>query len=87
MAGGVQSLFLARLLTGLGLGGAMPNFIALSSESTRAHQRVSVVTLIMAAMPFGGALAAAVSLGAPLGLGWRSIFYHRRLGAHSDRRS
>jgi MFS transporter, AAHS family, 3-hydroxyphenylpropionic acid transporter len=75
MAGGVQTLFLARLLTGLGLGGAMPNFIALSSEATRAHQRVNVVTLIMAAMPFGGALAALVSLGAPLGLGWRSIFY------------
>jgi AAHS family 3-hydroxyphenylpropionic acid transporter len=72
---GPNSLFAARLLTGLGLGGAMPNFISLASESTRAEQRVSVVTLIMAAMPFGGACAALVSLGGALGWGWRSIFY------------
>jgi len=75
MAGGAASLMAARLLTGLGLGGAMPNFISLASESTQAHQRISVVTLIMAAMPFGGALAGLVSVGAQLGLGWRSIFF------------
>lgn len=75
MAAGVHALFVARLLTGLGLGGAMPNFISLCSEATHAHQRVSVVTLIMATMPFGGALAALVSVGAQLGLSWRSIFY------------
>ena len=72
---GPNSLFAARLLTGLGLGGAMPNFISLASESTRAEQRVSVVTMIMAAMPLGGACAALVSLGGALGWGWRSIFY------------
>jgi AAHS family 3-hydroxyphenylpropionic acid transporter len=74
MASGAQSLIAARLLTGLGLGGAMPNFISLASESTQAHQRISVVTLIMAAMPFGGALAGLVSVGAQLGLSWRWIF-------------
>jgi MFS transporter, AAHS family, 3-hydroxyphenylpropionic acid transporter len=72
---GPQTLFAARLLTGLGLGGAMPNFISLSSEATREKHRVSVVTLIMAAMPFGGAIAALVSLGAQVGWNWRSIFY------------
>ena len=74
LAGGAQSLIAARLLTGLGLGGAMPNFISLASESTQARQRISVVTLIMAAMPFGGALAGLVSVGARLGLDWRWIF-------------
>jgi AAHS family 3-hydroxyphenylpropionic acid transporter len=74
MASGAQSLIAARLLTGLGLGGAMPNFISLASESTQARQRISVVTLIMAAMPFGGALAGLVSVGAQLGLSWRWIF-------------
>jgi MFS transporter, AAHS family, 3-hydroxyphenylpropionic acid transporter len=74
-ASGAQPLFIARLLTGLGLGGAMPNFISLCSEATHAHQRISVVTFIMAAMPLGGALAALVSVGAHLGLSWRSIFY------------
>jgi MFS transporter, AAHS family, 3-hydroxyphenylpropionic acid transporter len=75
LALGAPSLFAARLLTGLGLGGAMPNFISVASESTQEHRRVSVVTLIMAAMPLGGAMAALVALGAGLGWNWRTIFY------------
>ena len=75
LAAGPNSLLAMRFLTGLGLGGAMPNFISLSSESTPADRRISVVTLIMAAMPLGGALAAAVSLGGQLGWNWRVIFY------------
>jgi AAHS family 3-hydroxyphenylpropionic acid transporter len=75
LAVGPKTLLTMRFLTGLGLGGAMPNFISLSSESTPADRRVSVVTLIMAAMPFGGALAAAVSLGGQVGWNWRVIFY------------
>jgi MFS transporter, AAHS family, 3-hydroxyphenylpropionic acid transporter len=71
---GPNSLFLARLLTGFGLGGALPNFIALASEATRASERVSSVTVIMAGMPFGGFLAGLVALGEPLGWGWRAIF-------------
>jgi MFS transporter, AAHS family, 3-hydroxyphenylpropionic acid transporter len=75
MAVGPRTLFAARLLTGLGLGGAMPNFISLCSEATQDHRRVSIVTLIMAAMPFGGAVAALTALGAQAGWGWRTIFY------------
>jgi AAHS family 3-hydroxyphenylpropionic acid transporter len=75
MTVGPVSLFAARLLTGLGLGGAMPNFISLCSESTQDQRRVSIVTLIMAAMPFGGAIAALTALGARAGWDWRAIFY------------
>jgi AAHS family 3-hydroxyphenylpropionic acid transporter len=75
LAVGPRTLLIMRFLTGLGLGGAMPNFISLSSETTPADRRISVVTLIMAAMPFGGALAAAVSLGGQVGWNWRVIFY------------
>jgi AAHS family 3-hydroxyphenylpropionic acid transporter len=70
----IEWLFAARLLTGIGLGGAMPNFISLASESTHADRRVSAVTLVMAGMPFGGALAGLMALGAQWGWGWRSIF-------------
>ena len=70
----IDWLFAARLLTGFGLGGAMPNFISLASESTHAERRVSAVTLVMAGMPFGGALAGLMALGAQWGWGWRSIF-------------
>jgi MFS transporter, AAHS family, 3-hydroxyphenylpropionic acid transporter len=72
---GPKSLFVARAVTGLGLGGAMPNFISLASESTHADRRVSTVTIVMAGMPLGGALSGLVALGAQLGLNWRSIFY------------
>jgi AAHS family 3-hydroxyphenylpropionic acid transporter len=75
MADNAVSLFAARLLTGLGLGGAMPNFISLASESTAAERRVSAVTMVMAGMPLGGAVAGLMALGAQLGWGWRSIFY------------
>ncbi len=73
-AGSIEWLFAARLITGVGLGGAMPNFISLASESTLAERRVSAVTLVMAGMPFGGALAGLMALGAQWGWGWRSIF-------------
>jgi AAHS family 3-hydroxyphenylpropionic acid transporter len=73
-AGGAASLSAARLFTGLGLGGAMPNFISMSSESVHPQRRVSAVTLVMAGMPFGGALAAILSLSAQLGWSWRWIF-------------
>jgi len=72
---GPTTLLAMRFLTGLGVGGAMPNFIALSSESTPPDRRISVVTLIMASMPLGGALAAVISLGAQIGWNWRVIFY------------
>jgi len=74
IAPGTGTLLLARLLTGLGLGGAMPNFIALASEAVRPERRLSVVSLVLASLPFGGALAGFMALGARLGWGWRSIF-------------
>ena len=75
LAVGPTSLFVARVMTGLGLGGAMPNFISLASESAHASRRVSTVTIVMAGMPLGGALSGLVALGAQLGWNWRSIFY------------
>ena len=74
LAGGAMSLLAMRWLTGLGLGGAMPNFIALSTEAAAPGRRLSTVTVVMAAMPFGGALAGLMALGDRLGWGWRLIF-------------
>jgi MFS transporter, AAHS family, 3-hydroxyphenylpropionic acid transporter len=73
-ASSAESLFVARLLTGLGLGGAMPNFISLSSESAPANRRLSAVTLVMAGMPLGGAMAGLMALSAQWGWSWRWIF-------------
>jgi AAHS family 3-hydroxyphenylpropionic acid transporter len=74
VAHGIQWLVVARLLTGLGLGGAMPNFIAMAAEAVDPQRRLRAVTLMMAALPFGGALAGLMALADRLGWGWRSIF-------------
>ena len=47
-------LMLFRLLAGLGLGGATPCFIALTSEYAPARLRAAIVTLMWSAFPLGG---------------------------------
>src|SRR6185436_3677627 len=76
-AGNLEVLVLARFMTGLGLGGAMPNFIALSAEAVEPSRRMATVTAVTAALPLGGALAGLIALsqGFGLGLDWRAIFY------------
>ena len=74
VAEGTQSLFAMRAVTGLGLGGALPNFINLATEAVPASQRLRLVTLLMAALPAGGTLAAVTGLAHSMGWSWRSIF-------------
>lgn len=72
---GYEMLLATRFLTGLGLGGALPNLIALASENAPANRRNTAVSLMYCGMPFGGGLA---SLLIALGLGgdnWKLLFY------------
>jgi MFS transporter, AAHS family, 3-hydroxyphenylpropionic acid transporter len=73
LATDLSTLSTARLLTGLGLGGALPNLIALVSESSPPHRRRASVTLVYAGMPFGGGVISLISLLLPLPH-WRWIF-------------
>jgi AAHS family 3-hydroxyphenylpropionic acid transporter len=67
-----DSLFLWRLTTGLGLGGAMPNLIAMAREVSSPGRRAVTSSMMFAAMPVGGAGAA---LYARYGAhGWGDIF-------------
>ncbi len=68
-----DSLVWVRLLTGLGLGGSLPNLISLSAESAAEHRRTVTVTIIYSGMPLGGALVSLVTMliAAPQ---WRWIF-------------
>lgn len=61
LAWDMPSLSWARLLTGLGLGGALPNLIALVSESSRENRRSANVAMVYSATPFGGAIASLIS--------------------------
>jgi MFS family permease len=51
-------LLLARLMTGVGLGAALPNLIALTSEAAGPRFRGTAVSLMYCGVPVGAALAA-----------------------------
>ena len=69
------AVFIAlRFLTGLGLGGALPNFIAMTAEATTPENAARRVTLVSSAMPMGGAIAAALMVLAPA-MDWRIVFW------------
>lgn len=70
LAWSLPSLLTIRVLAGLGLGGAMPNLIALTAETTNEDQRARMVTLMSAGYPFGAASASAV---AAMG-SWKGVF-------------
>lgn len=70
----LEQLLVLRLLTGIGLGGALPNAIALASEySPRRHAR-STVTTLMCGMPLGAVLGGAVCALMLPRLGWQAVF-------------
>ena len=74
LTGSVTGLLLIRFLTGIGLGGALPSAIALTSEYTPRRSRGTVVGLMFCGYPFGGVLAGVLS--APLipAFGWAIVF-------------
>lgn len=71
----LQQLTVLRFLTGLGLGSAMPNLIALTSEYAPSRNRTLVVTLMFSAFPLGSVIGGFLSAWWIPALGWRSLFY------------
>ncbi len=61
LAPNVDALLIARFLTGLGIGGALPNLVALVSENTPPALKNTSVGLLYAGLPSGGALASLVA--------------------------
>jgi MFS transporter, AAHS family, 3-hydroxyphenylpropionic acid transporter len=57
----INMLLVARFLTGLGLGGALPNVIALVTESASFERRSTAVGFLYASLPCGGALASLIA--------------------------
>jgi AAHS family 3-hydroxyphenylpropionic acid transporter len=74
-ATGAISFISMRLAIGIGLGGALPNMIALAAEMGDPRTRATRVTAITAGMPVGSALLAGVLALAPTDMDWRMIFY------------
>jgi len=70
-----HELWMYRFLTGLGLGGAMPNAVALASEYSPKRLVPPVVASLFAGMPVGGVLSGVVSSAVIGSWGWKWVFY------------
>jgi MFS transporter, AAHS family, 4-hydroxybenzoate transporter len=70
-----NQLLALRFLTGLGLGGAMPNVVSLACEYSPRRLQTVVVSVLFTGMPLGGVLGGMTSHAFISTLGWRSVFY------------
>ncbi|NLU17223.1 MAG: aromatic acid/H+ symport family MFS transporter [Serratia liquefaciens] len=69
----IESLTLLRLITGIGLGGAMPTCITLSSEYSPARRRMIMVTLSWSGFTAGLALGGMLAGQIIPAFGWRGL--------------
>jgi AAHS family 4-hydroxybenzoate transporter-like MFS transporter len=70
----VSTLLVIRFLTGLGLGGAMPNAIALTSEYNPQRRRSTMVMIMFCGFSIGAALGGLLAADLIPRFGWRSVF-------------
>src|ERR1700709_2029341 len=70
----VNTLLVIRFLTGLGLGGAMPNTIALTSEFSPHRRRATMVMIMFCGFSLGAALGGFLAAALIPQFGWRSVF-------------
>jgi MFS transporter, AAHS family, 4-hydroxybenzoate transporter len=70
----VNTLLAIRFLTGLGLGGAMPNAIAMTSEFSPHRRRATMVMIMFCGFSAGAALGGLLAAALVPQFGWRSVF-------------
>ncbi|MFL5309808.1 MAG: aromatic acid/H+ symport family MFS transporter [Myxococcales bacterium] len=73
-ADSVQSLVVLRFITGLGLGGAMPNAIALTTEFAPRRIRATTVMIMFCGFSLGAALGGVAAASLIAHFGWKSVF-------------
>src|SRR5258705_5774468 len=70
----VDSLLAIRFLTGLGLGSAMPNAVAMKSDSNPRRRRATMVMIMFCGFSVGAALGGLLAAALIPQFGWRSVF-------------
>jgi MFS transporter, AAHS family, 4-hydroxybenzoate transporter len=70
-----NELLVFRFLTGLGLGGALPNVLALSTEYIPKRLVAVLVAVLFCGLPFGGFVCGLLSSTMTPAWGWQSVFY------------
>jgi AAHS family 4-hydroxybenzoate transporter-like MFS transporter len=74
-ANSFETLLGLRVLTGLGIGGAVPCYVALASEYAPQHRRAGVVALMVAAIACGGILVGLLGASLLDDYSWRVIYH------------
>src|SRR5262249_36106890 len=74
-AGSTTSLFFWRFITGLGLGGAMPNPIALTCEYAPQRHRATMIMVMFIGFSLGSAVGGAIGAQLVPSYGWQSVFW------------
>jgi MFS transporter, AAHS family, 3-hydroxyphenylpropionic acid transporter len=74
LSASAQMLLVTRFVTGIGLGGALPNVVALVSESVSFERRSTAVGFLYASLPTGGALASVVVAIASAKEQWPAVY-------------
>ena len=70
----IQTLMWVRFFTGLGLGGVMPNAIAITSEYSPQRSRSTAVMVMFCGFSLGAALGGFVAAAIIREFGWQSVF-------------
>ena len=70
----VSALLVIRFLTGLGLGGAMPNTVAMTSEFNPQRRRATMVMIMFCGFSVGAALGGLLAADLIPRFGWRAVF-------------
>jgi MFS transporter, AAHS family, 4-hydroxybenzoate transporter len=73
-AASLNELLIYRFLTGLGLGGAMPNIIALTSEYAPARIRAMLIAIMFCGFPLGSMVGGVISAPLISSFGWEAVF-------------
>jgi MFS family permease len=70
----LDQMFWLRLLAGLGIGGVIPNVVAVNAESAPRHLRATLAIIAVGCVPIGGAIPGFVAAALVPTYGWPILF-------------
>ncbi|HTT49651.1 MAG TPA: MFS transporter [Pseudolabrys sp.] len=71
----LTQMFWLRLLAGFGIGGVIPNAVAINAESAPRQMRATLAILAVSCVPLGGAIPGFVTAALVPTHGWQILFY------------
>jgi AAHS family 4-hydroxybenzoate transporter-like MFS transporter len=71
----MRELMAVRIVTGIGLGGALPSIISITSEYSPQRLRATLVSIMFCGFPIGAVVGGLISARLIPVYGWTSVFY------------